>query len=148
MVIHDTECPYWDQVLLNNTNLDPWVFVNAAPMKSILSKLRCPSKKRPWTIGGNVCMLTHAYTIQVQHFRSWRRGNPLNSYSASHDNRCTETLLNRVITAQREGMGDVGAARYEPALLPPCLTIRVLSYNNCQRSTHSIIKWIFRNLAL
>ena len=30
---------------------------------------------------------------------------PFNSYSASHDNWCTETLLNRVITAQCEGMG-------------------------------------------
>ena len=30
-----------------------------------------------------------------------------------------ETLLNRKITAQWEGMGDVGSARYEPALLPP-----------------------------
>ena len=34
--------------------------------------------------------------------------------------------------AQWEGRGDVGSARYEPALLPPCLTIRVLSYYNCQ----------------
>ena len=31
---------------------------------------------------------------------------------------------------QWEGMGDVGSARYEPALLPPCPTIRVLSYSN------------------
>ena len=61
----------------------------------------------------------------------------LNSYSASYDNWCTGTLLNRVVTAQWEGMGDVGAARYEPALLPPSSTIRVLSYSNCQRSTHS-----------
>ena len=35
-------------------------------------------------------------------------------------------------------MGDVGSARYEPALLPPCPTVRVLSYSNCQRSTHAI----------
>ena len=41
-------------------------------------------------------------------------------------------LLNRIITVQCEGMGDVGSARYEPALLPPCPTIRVLSYSNCQ----------------
>ena len=37
-------------------------------------------------------------------------------------------------------MGDVGSARYEPALLPPCPTIRSLSYSNCQRTTHSISK--------
>ena len=53
-----------------------------------------------------------------------------------------------IITAQWEGMGDVGSARYEPALLPPWPTIRVLSYSKCQRSTHSISKWIFRNLVL
>ena len=29
-------------------------------------------------------------------------------------------------------MGDVGLARYKPALLPPCPTIRVLNYSNCQ----------------
>ena len=34
------------------------------------------------------------------------------------------------IDAQWEGMGDVGSARYEPALLPPCPTNRVLSYSN------------------
>ena len=31
-----------------------------------------------------------------------------------------------------EGMGDVGLARYESALLPSCPTIGVLSYSNCQ----------------
>ena len=34
----------------------------------------------------------------------------------------------------------IGSARYEPALFPPCPTMRVLSYSNCQRSTHSISK--------
>ena len=41
----------------------------------------------------------------------------INSYSASHNNWCTAILLNRIITAQCEGMGEVGSARYEPALL-------------------------------
>ena len=36
------------------------------------------------------------------------------------------------------GDGDVRSVRYEPALLPPYPTIRVSSYSNCQRSTHSI----------
>ena len=40
-------------------------------------------------------------------------------------------ILNRVIIAQWEGMGDVGSPRYEPVLLPPCPTIKVLSYSNC-----------------
>ena len=61
----------------------------------------------------------------------------INSYSASHNNWCTETRWNRVITAQCEGMGEVGSARYEPALLPPCPSIRALCYSNCQRSTQS-----------
>ena len=73
---------------------------------------------------------------------------PWSCASANHDNWCTGTLLNRLIAAQWEGMRDVGSARYEPALLPPCSTIRVLSCSNCQRSTYSISKWIFRNLPL
>ena len=58
------------------------------------------------------------------------------------------TLWNRIMTAQCEGMGEVGSARYEPALLPPCPSIRVLSYSNCQRSSHSMSRWMFRNWAL
>ena len=51
----------------------------------------------------------------------------------------TLKVLVTTIDAQWEGMGDVGSARYEPALLPPCPTIRVLCYSN----------WlIFRNSAL
>ena len=39
-------------------------------------------------------------------------------------------VLVATIDAQWAGMGDVGSARYEPALLPPCPTIRVISYSN------------------
>ena len=42
----------------------------------------------------------------------------------------TLTVLVATIDAQWEGMGDVGSARYEQTLLPPCPTIRVLSYSN------------------
>ena len=42
----------------------------------------------------------------------------------------TLTVLDATIDAQWEGMGDVGSARYEPALLPPCPTTSVLSYSN------------------
>ena len=42
----------------------------------------------------------------------------------------TLTVLVATIDAQWEGMGDVGLARYEPTLLPPCPTIRVLSCSN------------------
>ena len=62
--------------------------------------------------------------------------------SDSHDNWCSGTLLNGIITAQWEGMRNVGSARYELALLSPCTTIRGLSFSNCQRSTHFISKWI------
>ena len=37
----------------------------------------------------------------------------------------TLKVLVKTIDAQWEGMGDVGSARYEPALLPPCPTIWV-----------------------
>ena len=42
----------------------------------------------------------------------------------------TPTVLVTTIDAQWEGKVDVGSARYEPALFPPCPTIRVLSYSN------------------
>ena len=42
----------------------------------------------------------------------------------------TLKVLVTTIDAQWEGMGDVGSARYKPALLPPCPTIRILSYSN------------------
>ena len=42
----------------------------------------------------------------------------------------TLKVLVTTIDAQWEGMGEVGSARYEPALLPPCPIIRVLSYSN------------------
>ena len=41
----------------------------------------------------------------------------------------TLKVLVTTIDAQWEGMGDVGSARYEPALLPPRPTIKVLSYS-------------------
>ena len=49
------------------------------------------------------------------------------------------TIMNMVskfvefLTTQWEGMRDVGSARYEPALLPSCPTIRVLSYSSTLR---------------
>ena len=45
-------------------------------------------------------------------------------------------VLKRIITAQWEGMGGVGLARYGLTLLPKCPTIRFLNYCICQRSTH------------
>ena len=48
----------------------------------------------------------------------------------THAGGLTLKVLVTTIDAQWEGMGDVGLARYEPALLPLCPTIRVLSYSN------------------
>ena len=41
----------------------------------------------------------------------------------------TLKVLVATTDAQWEGMGDVGSLRYEPAILPPCPTIRVLTYS-------------------
>ena len=48
----------------------------------------------------------------------------------NQNSKLTLKVLIATIDAQWEGMRDVGSARYEPALLPPCPTIRVLSYSN------------------
>ena len=45
------------------------------------------------------------------------------------------------------GDGEVRSARYEPALVPPCPSIKVLSYSNCQRSSHSMSKWMLKNFS-
>ena len=65
--------------------------------------------------------------MQHQHLR-WS----VNIESGQTDLRffLTHTVLVATIDAQWEGMEDVGSVRYEPALLPPCPTIRVLSYSN------------------
>ena len=42
----------------------------------------------------------------------------------------TLKVLVATIDTQWEGMGNAGSVRYEPALLPPWPTIRVLSYSN------------------
>ena len=46
--------------------------------------------------------------------------------------RATESISVEVLVVTIDaqwGMGDVGSVRYEPALLPQCLTIRILSYS-------------------
>ena len=43
-------------------------------------------------------------------------------------------MLVTTIDAQWEGIGDVGSARYEQALLPPCPTIRVLKGHSASES--------------
>ena len=48
----------------------------------------------------------------------------------THPRLTLTVLVTTIIYAQWEGMGDVGSARYELALLPPCPTIRVVRYSN------------------
>ena len=67
-----------------------------------------------------VCLQTVGYcVIHVANFRMFAVQYIL-----------TLKVLVTTIDAQWEGMGDVGSARCEPALLPPCPTIRVLSYSS------------------
>ena len=56
--------------------------------------------------------------------------NNVPKFMLSTEYMLTLKVLVATIDAQWEGMGDVGSARYEPALLPPCPTIRGLSYSN------------------
>ena len=67
--------------------------------------LICPT----YSLGGNKCWWTATLWQQCS------------------NSTLTLKVLVMTIDAQWEGMGDVGSARYEPALLPPCPTIRVLS---------------------
>ena len=57
-------------------------------------------------------------------------GIGVTSGEVSTQGHLTLIVLVTTIDAQWEGMGDVGSARYEPALLLPCPTIRVLRYSN------------------
>ena len=88
-----------------------------------------------WGYGPFFTHPTHSLPVLCDKVQSMyiHHSDIITCYSASHDNWCTGALLNRLITAQWEGMGDVGSARYEPALLPPCPTIRVLSYSNLSK---------------
>ena len=52
----------------------------------------------------------------------------------------TLKVLVATIDAQWEGMGDVGSARYKLALLPPCPTIRVLSYSIVNFQKYSTLR--------
>ena len=72
-------------------------------------------------------MVITDYTMVIMHACGQR---VITSEGHQYSHFLTLTVLVATIDAQWEGMGDVGLARYEPALLPPCPTIRVLSYSN------------------
>ena len=73
-----------------------------------------PPPKYPWP--ASYCIIS---------FRAWTDHTAPESLAT-----LTLNVLVATIDAQWEGMGDVGSARYEPALLQPCPTIRVLSYSS------------------
>ena len=77
--------------------------------------LHPPRSKSP-TIAPTTAQVTHSGNV-ITHLKC-------------ESNWLTLKVLVTTIDAQWEGMGDVGSARYEPALLPPCPTIRVLSYSH------------------
>ena len=70
-----------------------------------------------------ICHLSHTHTYTKGHSTTAKQKVPIIFL-------LTLKVLVVTIDAQWEGMGDVGSARYEPALLPPCPTIRILSYSN------------------
>ena len=87
---------------------------------------------------GTLCSATWMifYNLKTAVFWSHKTSFRLGEYEAVlFGQTCGKPILSlkvlvTTIDAQWEGMGDVGSARYEPALLPPCPTIRVLSYSN------------------
>ena len=77
-----------------------------------------------WTKGTQLNTKTHVASL------GYGAVNYYGTAAEYHNYMLTFTVLVTTIDAQWEDMGDVGSARYEPALLPPCPTIRVLSYSN------------------
>ena len=64
------------------------------------------------------------------HYAVFTRATQLQGTIQVMNDILTLKVLVTTIDTQWEGMGDVGSARYELVLLPPCPTIRVLSYSN------------------
>ena len=69
----------------------------------------------------------HVLSILLGNTAIWQLDYAVDNDFKGH---LTLKVLVATIDAQWEGMGNVGSARYEPALLPPCPTIRVSRYSN------------------
>ena len=74
--------------------------------------------------------LIFGWPSAVLYIQPWVSTKNLPTYIITKVIVLTLKVLVATIDAQWEGMGDVESARYEPALLPPCPTIRVLSCSN------------------
>ena len=98
-------------------------YIDMIITKQSVNELLCYDQYQHNNIVHNLCYI------------SWRVSTGYYPCVPVHQN---HTLLGQLtlkalvvtIDAQWEGMGDVGSARYEPALLPPFPTIGVLSYSN------------------
>ena len=67
--------------------------------------------------------ILHVRLCQCAHRHSKYNLSQYRNHLMQSQYKLTLTVLVATIDAQWEGMGDVGSARYEPALLPPCPTI-------------------------
>ena len=104
MVIHDTKCPYWDQVSLNNTKQSKTVTKDVFSYKSCIkeSVLKCPTHvtwvvKQWWCRGGTVFSLQSSLriTISIVIFTLWTL-NDLQSPVNGHGNKCYIPLLQKM----------------------------------------------------
>ena len=73
--------------------------------------------------------IQHITQLTVVIHRGLLLAHPRSLWCTTYD-KITLKVLVATIDAQWEGMGDVGLVRHKPALLPPCPTIRVLSFSN------------------
>ena len=76
-----------------------------------------------WTKYGNNYTSSMSFSFNA----AW---SAIQEWTKAEEKILTLKVLIATTDAQWEGMGDVGSARYELALLPPCPTIRVLRYSN------------------
>ena len=105
-------------IMVSTRSLDLPVALNRRPLRLVLFVRYIHVGKGQ----GKLTVSTYySYIVPRGRSRLSCRGCPLS---------LTLKVLVTAMDAQWEGMGDVGSARYEPALLPPCPTIRVLSYSN------------------
>ena len=113
----------WGLILSVNIQTTCLMFVictllNSSALKVVLRVPALPIMAEWWHIYAH-----HKYVITS----SSVAGCFINPYSASHDNLCTVTLWNRIMTATMRGdCSKYESARYKPALLNPCLEHTVL----------------------
>ena len=122
--VYDDKCPYWDYVSFNNANL---VFGVSQCQCLNYRFWECNVSVHHWHCAQSLAVIlccgvkwATCTSIQKSSVYVWIQQLDV----------LTLKVLVATIYAQWEGMGDVGSARYEPALLPPYPTIRVLSYSN------------------